>query len=145
MLQSEAFFSRKNAFGNIPKLLDILTSYSTDVIFHLWNGTLHSPTSSSAGGMVAQRMSRTAWIKWSDFYRCVVLHSGDRTPTLFNRHGTRTCRSYESSTQAGPIVCYVLSIQNAVPFCSPAETRLGTTGGMRNSSQSQIGFTRNIW
>jgi hypothetical protein len=31
-----------------------------------------------------------SWIKWSDFYRCVVLHSGDRTPTLFNLHGTRT-------------------------------------------------------
>jgi len=86
--------------------------------------------------MASQRMSRTAWIKWSDFYRCVVLHSEDRTPTLFNLHGTRTCRSYESSTQAGRIACYLLSIQNVVPFCSPAGTRLATTGGMRNSSQS---------
>jgi hypothetical protein len=38
--------------------------------------------------MVSQRMSRTAWIKWSDFYRCVVLHSEDHTPTLIqsSRH-----------------------------------------------------------
>jgi len=34
--------------------------------------------------------SRTAWIKWSDFYRCVALHSEDHTQTLFNPHGTRT-------------------------------------------------------
>jgi hypothetical protein len=47
--------------------------------------------------------------------------------------------------QAGSIVCYLLSIRNAVPFCSPAGIRPGTIGGMRNSSQSQIDFMRNIW
>jgi len=86
-----SLFSRKNVFGYIPiSLLDLLTLHSTDVIFLLWNETLNSPTSSSAGGMASQRMSRTAWIKWSDFYRCVVFHSEDRTPSLFNLHGTRT-------------------------------------------------------
>src|SRR3984893_4520840 len=84
-------FFWKNALGHISKLLlDLLTSYSTVVIFHPWNGTLSSSTSSSAGGIISPRMSRTAWIKWSDFCRCVVLHWEDHTPTLFNPHGTRT-------------------------------------------------------
>src|ERR1700730_1066088 len=47
--------------------------------------------------------------------------------------------------QAGRIVCYLLSIRNGVPFCSPVGIRPGTIGGMRNSSQSQIDFMRNIW
>src|SRR5262249_42220510 len=85
---SDAPFGSLFSWKNV--LLDLLTSYSTAVIFHPWNGTLSSPTSLSAGGMISQRMSRTAWIKWSDFYRCVVLHSEDRTPTLFNPHATRT-------------------------------------------------------
>ena len=56
-----SLFSWKNVLGHISKLLlDLLTSYSTAVIFHLWNGTLSLPTSSSAGGMISQRMSRTA-------------------------------------------------------------------------------------
>src|ERR1700730_2883247 len=60
-------FFWKNALGHISKLLlDLLTSYSTVVIFHPWNGTLSSSTSSSAGGIISPRMSRTAWIKWSE-------------------------------------------------------------------------------
>ena len=89
-------------------------------------------------------MSRTAWIKWSDCYKRVALHWGDHMPTLFNLRGTRTCRSYESSTQAGRIVFYLPSIPNAVPFCLLAVTRRGTRDGTKNSSQSQIGFTMNI-
>src|SRR4030095_6346091 len=48
MLQSEAFLFSENVFGYIPSpLLDLLTPYSTDVIFLLWNWTLNSPTSLS--------------------------------------------------------------------------------------------------
>jgi hypothetical protein len=54
--------SRSLEFGHIPSsLLDLSTSYSTDIIFLLWNRTLNSATSSSAGGIASQRISKTAW------------------------------------------------------------------------------------
>jgi len=80
-------------------------------------GTLHSPTISSAGGMVASSDEQDSVDKWSYFYRCVVLHSGDRTPTLFQSSlALEHVGVYTIPDAGSPIVLLCAFDPNAVHF-----------------------------